>query len=66
MHMGILDEDTSTFEVERYSPRCNENAISLIKQPDGNWIGEMQRNGVLVEVREVGPETALQKLLTHG
>ena len=49
-----------------YVPSLNENAISLIKQPDGNWIGQMQKFGTVVEVRDVGPETVLQKLLTPG
>lgn len=48
-----------------YDPTSNENAISLIKQEDGNWKGYMRKFGKLIEVREIGPETALQKLLTH-
>lgn len=43
----------------------NENQIILEKQPDGNWIGRMIKFGVEIEAREVGPETVLQKLLTH-
>ena len=39
--------------------------ILLKKQEDGNWVGWMSKFGSLVNVREVGPETALQKLLTH-
>lgn len=49
-----------------YDPATNANAISLIKQPDGNWIGQTQRFGKLVDVREISPEVALQKLLTHN
>lgn len=49
-----------------YNPETNENAISLIKQEDGNWKGWMQRFGKLVEVREVSPQDCLTKLLTHG
>jgi hypothetical protein len=48
-----------------YDPNTNENAISLIKQEDGNWKGWMNRFGKVVEVREVGPDACLQKLLTH-
>lgn len=49
----------------KYNPNLNKDAISLIKQPDGNWIGEMFKNGVIVSSREVGPDTALQVLITH-
>lgn len=42
-----------------------EGIIILVRQPDGNWIGEMKRGEQILSVREVGPETALQKLLTH-
>lgn len=48
-----------------WNPETNENVISLIKQEDGNWKGVAQKFGTLIEVREVGPETALQKILTH-
>ncbi len=48
-----------------FSPYDNPNAISIVKQPDGNWMGWMSKNGIVVEVREVGPETVLQMLLTH-
>jgi hypothetical protein len=44
----------------------NPNIIVLEKDTDGNWRGYMNKFGKLVEVREVGPETALQKLLTHS
>lgn len=48
-----------------YDPHINPKAVSLIQQPDGNWKGEMQRFGKVVEVRGIGPETVLQMLLTH-
>ncbi len=48
-----------------FVPDLNENAISLIKQPDGNWIGRMQKSGTVIEIRDIGPETVLQRLLTH-
>lgn len=48
-----------------YSPEKNPAVISLIKQEDGNWIGYTQKFGNLIEVRDIGPETVLQKLLTH-
>lgn len=48
-----------------YSPEKNPNVISLVKQTDGNWIGYTQKFGHFIEIRDIGPETVLQKLLTH-
>lgn len=48
-----------------YNPHKSPNTISIIKQDDGNWKGLAQRNGKVLESREVGPEMALQALLTH-
>ena len=39
--------------------------ITLEKQPDGNWIGKAVKFGKEIEVREVGPEIALQMILVH-
>lgn len=39
--------------------------IVIEKQEDGNWIGKMNKLGKVVLSREIGPETVLQKLLTH-
>lgn len=47
-------------------PATNTDVILLMRQPDGNWIGKTQRFGKLVEVRDVGPETVLQLLITHS
>lgn len=41
------------------------NEIFLKQAPDGNWLGYMEKRGEIIQVREIGPETALQKLLTH-
>lgn len=43
------------------------DTITLTEQSDGNWIGtfESKKLGKTVEVRDSGPETVLQKLLTH-
>lgn len=49
-----------------YDPTTNPDAISLIKQADGNWKGWIQKNGTVVEVREIKPEDCLIKLLTHS
>ena len=48
-----------------YDPERNQNAISLIRQEDGNWKGFAQKNGKFLEVREQAPEYCLQRLLTH-
>lgn len=52
-------------DIDYYNPFKNPDAISIVKQVDGNWIGWTQKNGKVVQAREVGPETVLQKLLTH-
>lgn len=39
--------------------------ILLERQEDGNWKGKATKDGVELEVREIGPEVALLKLLTH-
>lgn len=44
----------------------SEGIILLVKQPDGNWVGEMKRGNDILTVREIGPETVLQALLTHA
>jgi len=46
-----------------YSPHKNDKAISLIEQPDGNWVAEGQRFGKPVRIREGSPTAALQRLL---
>lgn len=54
-----------------HNPAINHDAISIIKQADGNWKGWMWKNGNgvqsdgVIEVRDIGPETVLQRLLTH-
>lgn len=60
-------ESKVVFTVENeYNPNKNPDAISIIKQEDGNWKGWMNRFGTVVEVREIGPETVLKMLLTHN
>lgn len=49
----------------KYDPNQNPRAISIILQDDGNYIGECQKFGRLVSIRDIGPETVLQRLLTH-
>ncbi len=50
---------------EKFNPEKNHDAISIIKDPDGNWSGSMWKNSRLITVREAGPQTAIQMLLTH-
>lgn len=40
--------------------------ITIEKQPEGNWVGKAKKFGKDIEVREVGPETVLQRILTHN
>ena len=51
-------------ETIEYSPEKNDNVITIIKQPDGNYKGYMQKNGKFIEVRQGDPNTVLQMLLT--
>ena len=63
----MQDTNVKNSEVKEYhNPFENPNAISLVKQSDGNWMGYAQRFGKVVEVREVKPEDCLLKLITHG
>lgn len=48
-----------------YNPFKNPKAISIIQQPDGNWIGEMNKNGNVVSSREGDPNSVLSALITH-
>lgn len=48
-----------------FNPAKNHNAISIIKQPDGNYAGSMWKGDQVITAREIGPEYVLQKLLTH-
>lgn len=48
-----------------WNPQRNPDVISIVKQPDGNYKGYMQKNGTLIEVRQGDPGTVLQMLITH-
>lgn len=48
-----------------YDPHKNGNAISIIKQPDGNYIGYTKKNGRIVTARQGDPMTVLTMLITH-
>lgn len=47
------------------NPITNKDAIVLIKQPDGNWRGFMNKGGKLVQDRQGDPNTVLALLITH-
>ena len=48
-----------------WNPQRNEDAIVIIKQPDGNFRGFMQKNGAFIQVRQGDPNTVLNLLITH-
>lgn len=48
-----------------YDPNLNHDVIVIIKQSDGNYIGEMTKYGKLIEVRAGDPNTVLNLLITH-
>lgn len=58
----IWDKPKPNYE---FDPAQNPDVISIIRQPDGNWKGKMQRFGTLVEVRQVSPMAVLEYLLLH-
>ncbi len=49
-----------------YDPASNHDAISIIRQLDGNWMGWMHKHGRLVEVRDISPGMVLERLITHS
>jgi hypothetical protein len=51
-------------EIE-FNPIKNKDVISIVKQPDGNYIGYMQKNGKLITARQGDPSTVLTMLITH-
>lgn len=48
-----------------WDPRDNHDAISLVKQPDGNWRGFTVKNGQLIQARQNDPNIVLTLLMTH-
>ena len=59
-----IEQDTQRIVAE-HDPEKNPNAISIIKQPDGNFRGWTQKNGKMITSRTNDPQTVLQELLTH-
>lgn len=39
-----------------YDPEKDPNVIVLQKQEDGNWKGWMQKNGKIIEERQINPQ----------
>lgn len=48
-----------------FNPTTNGNVISIIKQPDGNYIGYTKKNGKDITARQGDPATVLTMLITH-
>lgn len=48
-----------------YNPKKNHDAISILKQEDGNFIGYAYKFGKVVSARQSDPVIVLQLLLTH-
>lgn len=53
-----------TKEIE-FNPQKNKDAIVVIKQPDGNYIGYMQKFDKLITIRQGDPLTVVQMLINH-
>ena len=47
-----------------WNPVRDANVMTIIKQPDGNYRGFMQKNGKLIQVRQSDPNTVMQLLIT--
>lgn len=47
-----------------FNPAKNHDAISITKQPDGNYKGSMWNNGELKSSRSNDPQILLQELIT--
>lgn len=61
----MIDElPEAELEKVEFSPLKNDQAISIIQQPDGNWRGWMKKNGKLIQVRQIDPGTVLNLMLT--
>lgn len=48
-----------------WDPQKNHDAITIIKQQDGNWRGFMWKDGKFIQVRQSDPGIVMQLLLTH-
>lgn len=48
-----------------FDPHTNQDAISIIKQLDGNYIGYINKRGTVLMARQGDPTTVLTMLITH-
>ena len=59
-------EEIQGTQEQEFDPHKNTEAISIIKQKDGNFKLWGQRFGKMVELRAVKPEDVLIEFLTKG
>lgn len=70
-HMELTQYDDVGKEItihlndEDFNPENNPSIIVIMKRPDGNYLGITQKDGKIIQSREIKPEDALIKLLTH-
>jgi hypothetical protein len=50
---------------QEFDPRKNPEAISIIRQKDGNWKLWGQKFGKMIESRGVKPEDLIVEYITH-
>lgn len=43
----------------------SEGVFLIVKQPDGNYIGETKKDGKIISARQGDPQTVLTMLITH-
>lgn len=53
-------------EESDFNPHSNREAISIIRQEDGNWKGYANKYGSVIVVRDVDPSIVLLRILTHS
>lgn len=51
---------------QEFNPYKNPEAISIIKQKDGNWKIWGQKNGKMIELRAIKPEDGIVEFLIHA
>ena len=56
---------TLSNESDKYNPHKSPYVIAIVRQEDGNYIGEAQKFDKVVSARQADPATVLQLLLTH-
>lgn len=62
-----MNQDLTEEELKKvkWNPSINKDAITIIKQPDGNYRAFMWLHGKLTQIRAGDPNTALNMLITH-